>query len=89
LSLADGTSQRNRATASAMFGLAPATCQMASKEGAANFHENRKYGKFPPTAWNAQPANDPSGPTLDWIEARQAAYAKSRNDDPDDRDVPF
>jgi len=39
--------------------------------------------------WNAQPANDPSGPTLDWIEARQAAYAKSRNDDPDDRDVPF
>jgi hypothetical protein len=71
-----------------MFGLAPATCQMASKEGAANFHENRKYGKFPPTAWNAQPANDPSGPTLDWIEARQAAYAKSRNDDPDDRDVP-
>ena len=43
---------------------------MGEKEGAANFRQNRKYGKFPPTAWNAQPANDPSGPTLDWIEAR-------------------
>jgi hypothetical protein len=63
---------------------------MGEKEGAANFRQNRKCGKFPPTALEcAQLSNDPSGPTLDWIEARQAAYAKSRNDDPDDRDVPF
>lgn len=57
-----------------------------TKWAAHRFKELR--GKFPELAWNNQPAVNPSGETLDWIEIGQAAYAKSRND-PDDGDIPF
>jgi hypothetical protein len=48
-----------------------------------------KYGKFPPREWNDRPGADPSSPTLDWLETLPAYDAKSRNDDPDDRPIPF
>jgi hypothetical protein len=41
-----------------------------------------KYGKSPPRIWNDQPAAEPSEATVHWINERQAAYDKEREDVP-------
>jgi hypothetical protein len=47
-----------------------------------------QYGRSPDRAWNSQPTRRPSKAVLDFIEEREAAYAKSKRQ-ADDEDIPF